>query len=175
MTREYYESKVEEIYTKYRKSIERFYYRQTGFALGEADIYQKKDMVGRWLFYIYFDRGFRQNGISDETDGFASGDTCEIKCNTYGFNELTQVIIDKRKVDTVGDGGRIVFIYPDFDNKTIATRQFLVKDIKKHGRLSFKGGRKNNVELEESDKPVYFVEHRWAEAEHIWKKEGRKS
>ena len=175
MTKIEYEDKVEELFQEYRGRLERFYERQTGRELTNPDIFDKKDIIGRWLFWLYFDRGFQQNGIEDYVDGVASGTNCEIKCNTYGFNEKSKVVIDKKKVDNVGDCGRIVFIYPDFANRTISKRQFLVKDIKKYGRLSAKGGKVDNVSCEDSDKLVYFVGHEYAEAEWTWTKKGRKS
>ena len=167
---------MEEIFRKYRKSIMRFYRRQTGEKLPEVlDIFQIKDLVGRWLFWLYFDEGFRQNGIEDRIDGTASGTACEIKCNTHGFNEYRQIVIDKSKIDVMPDDGRIVFIYPDTLNGELSKRQFLVSDIKIHGELSTHGGKKDNVGLEPSNKPVYYVGHEYAEAEATWKREDRKS
>lgn len=166
---------TEDFYESFKKQIRKFYREQTGEELNEPNIYQKKDLVGRWLFWLYFDPEFKQNGIYDRIDGIASGTACEIKTNTYGFNELSKIIIDKSKVDSMPADGRVVFLYIDFDEGQLSKRQFTVKDIKKYGELSHKGGKVDNVSLKDSDKPVYYVGHEHAEAEATWKKGGRKS
>lgn len=165
---------IEDFYKSYKKRIKRFYREQTGCELYKPDIFQIKDIAGRFLFWWYFDRDFQQNDIRDGVDGVASGTACEIKTNTYGFNELSQIVIDKSKVDKIPDGGRVVFIYPDWKNGVVSKRQFLVKDIKKYGELSRKGGKKDNITLEDSDKLVYRVGHEYAEAEDTWIKGDRK-
>lgn len=163
------------MFNEHRRRISDFYEEQTGEELNEPDVFEKKDLVGRWLFWYYFDRGFRQNGIRDRIDGTASGSSCEIKVNTYGFNEKDKIIIDKSKIDVMPDDGRIVFIYPDYDNGELSKRQFLVKDIKRYGELSTRGGKVDNNACKDSDKPVYYVGHQFAEAEAIWRKKDRKS
>lgn len=165
---------MKDLYKSYKNRIKRFYREQTGRELINPDIFQRKDMVGRWLFWFYFDRDFQQNDIKDRVDGRASGAPCEIKTNTYGFNELSQVVIDKSKVDAIPEDGRVVFIYPDYDNGVLSKRQFTVKDIKKYGELSHKGGKKDNITLEDSDKLVYYVGHEYAEAEDTWIKGDRR-
>lgn len=165
-------AKIEKIFRDYKDRILSFYERQTDEELSETNIFQEKDLVGRWLFWVYFDRGFVQNSIYDRVDGTASGAPCEIKCNTYGFNQLGQVIIDKSKVDIMPDNGRIVFLYPE--SGRLSKRQFLVKDIKKYGRLSNSGGKVDNNTCRESDKPVYYVGHEYAEDEYTWKRTDRK-
>ena len=157
------------IYKNHKNKILDYYEEETGEEfIKEPSIYEKKDLTGRWLFKQYFDGKFKQGYLEDRVDGAASGAPCEIKCNTYGFNELDQVIIDKSKVDIMPDDGRIVFLYPEEDG--ISKRQFVIKDIKKYGRLSNSGGKVDNNTCRESDKPVYYVGHEYAEDECTWKK-----
>ncbi len=157
-----------ELFNDHKRKIEKFYEEQTGEELNEPNVYEKKDLAGRWLMWYYFDRGFLQNSIEDRIDGTASGAPCEIKVNTYGFNEKDKIIIDKSKIDVMPDDGRIVFIYPDYDNRILSKRQYLVGDIKKYGVLSTSGGKVDNNKCEDSNKPVYYVGHKYAEAEDIY-------
>ena len=163
-------------FDKHEDRIREIYTKQTGKVLPMyLESYEKKDLFDRFIFWRLFDKRFRQAGIKDRIDGFASGAPVELKYNTYGVDEKECFIIDKSKIDFMTDESRIVVLYFDFENETIYARQFLVKDIKKYGRLSTKGGKKDNVAFEESGKPEFFIGHRYAEDVHIWKKNEKKS
>lgn len=146
--------------------IGRFYKEQTGMALPrELDDWQIKDLSDRWVMWRFFDREFMQDDLEAHVDGVASGAACELKYNTYGFNELDEVVIDYNKVSSMPDDGRIVFLY---FNPNFGKRQFLVGDIKKYGKLSTRGGKKDNKACGDSSKLVYFVPHSVAESEFIY-------
>lgn len=163
-------------FDKHEDRIREIYKKQTGKVLPMyLESYEKKDLFDRFIFWRLFDKQFRQSGIKDRIDGFASGAPVELKYNTYGVDEKECFIIDKSKIDFMTDESRIVVLYFDFENEIIYARQFLVKDIKKYGRLSTKGGKKDNVAFEESGKPEYFIAHQYAEDVHVWRKSEKKS
>lgn len=177
---EIHAQKVEKFVTDYfnehEDRIRWLYTKHTGKILPMyLESYEKKDLFDRFILWRLFDKHFRQVGIKERTDGFASGAPVELKYNTYGVDENTCFIIDESKVRDMTDESRIVVLYFDFENEAIYARQFLVKDIKKYGRLSNKGGKVDNVDKEDSGKPMYYISHQYAEDVHVWRKNEKKS
>ena len=176
------ENWIMKFFSRLRFEITRFYREQTGRTLPKIlNSFQIKDLFDRWFFYWFFDRGFVQSiDLKDPVDGTASGSPCELKYNTYGFNEKDEIIIDYDKIHgnplkgikPMPDDARIVFLYfkPNFGK-----RQFLVKDIKKYGRIAYKGGKCNNENCEEKGKPVYYVPHSAAEDEYLYGERTRRN
>lgn len=180
MDKKTFESLILKSFRRSEAAIRKRYKKDTGRDLPEVlDLKSIKDMWDRYFFLI-LDPDFKQNDIRDEIDGIASGAACELKYNTYGYNNprITDVVIDVRKINTLLDASwdaRVVFLYPDFERKEIGVRQFLARDIKKYGRINTKDGRVDNDSCEESNKPVYRVSHGYAEASYIWKQNDWKS
>ena len=98
--------------------------------------------------------------IKDAIDAQLSGYPVEVKVLFCGVDRYAKsdTVLDQKKVNDlkVYPGARVIYFYPDAETKTIGWRLFKVSDILKYGVVKNEGGKKDSIDQEPSNKPLYY-------------------